>query len=419
MYTIAIHVPIFIQGNELLIATDWKRSLYLLRDSLEGKLGPIHVIAPHRHAQHAEQILETLDKDSDITLTPSVPRNIRTREYWLKHRKQWLTDVTQVISKSKFVHTGCANPFRPFMFDALKIAVAQNKPTLITRDTDTVLQVKELVPEDTTTQRLEKSLYLYLFNRNMNWAVAHASLSLLKGEALMKRYGDKAKNAKEIHNTSYSIKNVIPEEKLHERLKTLESPRPPRLVYCGRFEPRKGVLDSLKLIRHARDQHDMILHLDLIGDGEQHAELEAYVRKHHLTDQVHFVNKVPYGQGLFDILYTYDALLFTPVGEDTPRMIFDAYAAGLPLIGSDISYNIGREKDDHAALILPRNDLQAALAKIKSLYDNPQKLISLSLEARKAGLKHTAENWYKKRAAWTLEAYEKHIRSTPSKNSAA
>ena len=46
MYLVPIHVPIFVRGSELLLSTDWRRSLLLLRDSFNGRYGRLRVVAP-------------------------------------------------------------------------------------------------------------------------------------------------------------------------------------------------------------------------------------------------------------------------------------------------------------------------------------------------------------------------------------
>lgn len=93
----------------------------------------------------------------------------------------------------------------------------------------------------------------------------------------MRRYGCDAANAKNFHDTSLSSKDVVCESRLEERLSTLLSPRPVRLVYCGRLVPRKGLDHSLRLIAAARARGAAVT-FDVIGDGPQRADLEAQAR---------------------------------------------------------------------------------------------------------------------------------------------
>ena len=45
MYLVAIHVPIYVEGGKQYVATDWHRSLMLLRDSVRPYFGQLTVLA--------------------------------------------------------------------------------------------------------------------------------------------------------------------------------------------------------------------------------------------------------------------------------------------------------------------------------------------------------------------------------------
>jgi glycosyltransferase involved in cell wall biosynthesis len=100
----------------------------------------------------------------------------------------------------------------------------------------------------------------------------------------------------------------------------------------------------------------------------------------------------------------YDALFFTPTAEDTPRMIFDGYAAGLPLIGYGIDYVRERAQEDGAARAVPAGDAAAAAALLCQLDRDRESLAALALRAHEAARYHAADAWYRRRAEWTYEA---------------
>ena len=84
MYLIPIHVPIYQGGDRRLVTTEWKRSLELLRDSLQGRFGTLVVFAPSLPLEGAgaEQLLEEVVEDQDgIRLVPSFDLRCRTRAY--------------------------------------------------------------------------------------------------------------------------------------------------------------------------------------------------------------------------------------------------------------------------------------------------------------------------------------------------
>jgi glycosyltransferase involved in cell wall biosynthesis len=117
-----------------------------------------------------------------------------------------------------------------------------------------------------------------------------------------------------------------------------------------------------------------------------------------------------YGPDLLEELAQYDALLFTPLAEDTPRMIFDGYAAGLPLIGLDIEYVRSCSARDRAAVVLPAQDREQSACALLDLTERRQRLAELSRAALDAARVHAADSWYRRRAEWTFEAVDLHQR---------
>jgi hypothetical protein len=66
MYLVAIHVPIYKDGSDCYVSTEWKRSLALLRDSIEEPFGRLALLAPTLAADlAAEQLLEPISAEGD------------------------------------------------------------------------------------------------------------------------------------------------------------------------------------------------------------------------------------------------------------------------------------------------------------------------------------------------------------------
>src|SRR4051812_20719893 len=97
MYLLPIQVPIHLDPTgRTLVTTEWKRSLELLRDSLNARSGPIPALAPPLPATAASsaQTLEELTARRDgVDLIPSFDKRTRLRDFLLKHRRQWLAQL--------------------------------------------------------------------------------------------------------------------------------------------------------------------------------------------------------------------------------------------------------------------------------------------------------------------------------------
>ena len=411
MYLVTIHVPIFVRGSEQLLSTDWKRSLLLLRDSFGGRYGKLRVVAPSIDVASTshDQLLEPVYENDELELFHSFPYYTRARAFWTEHVHTWRRDLEAHIPHADVVHTGFCDVYRPMNFIGFLLARKYDKPTVFVQDTDQVLQMAELTRGANAKEKLKAKLYCEAYERAVRYGVARASLSLLKGQALIDRYGAYAKNAKNFHDTSFFSDEIVEADRLERRVASLlNDGKPLRLVYCGRLELRKGLSESIESIAHARAR-GVRVELDIIGDGAERPDLERQVERLGLRDCVRFLGMRVYGEELLSDLAEYDALFFTPTAEDTPRMIFDGYAAGLPLIGYSIPYVLEREREDGAVVSTPR-DPHATASVLADLDRNRARLAELTRKAREAAAYHAADAWYRRRADWTNEAVAQHRR---------
>lgn len=406
MYLVTIQVPIYVHGGERLLSTDWRRSLILLRDSFDGRFGRIQVVAPSLDARglRPDQALEPMRDSDEIELFPSFPLNNGLAEFWRHDVRVWYRDIAALIPTADVVHGGFCDVYRPLDYIGILSALRADKPTVFVQDTDQVQQEVELTRSAPLPKRMLGRSYAEVYERCVRFGVKHASLSLLKGRALNARYGAYAKNAHNFHDTSYFADEVVSKTRLDERVHSLcHEPRPIRLVYAGRLEKRKGVDHSIDAVARAHRAGARVS-FDIIGDGPERAALEQQVASAQLGPVVRFLGRRVYGPGLLSDLATYDALLFTPLAEDTPRMIFDGYAAGLPLLAYGVEYTREREAEDGAARTVAVRDAAALGDLLCGLDRARDQLAKLAKRAHEAAHYHSADAWYRRRAEWTYEA---------------
>jgi len=109
----------------------------------------------------------------------------------------------------------------------------------------------------------------------------------------------------------------------------------PLLLFLGRFIPAKGLLDVIAACGLLRDGGQQFLLLCL-GDGPARAPAEALVQRLALPDYVRFFGYIPEEQ-TSGFYVNSDVLLFpTSHSEGFPMVIFNAAAAGLPIITTRI-----------------------------------------------------------------------------------
>lgn len=107
----------------------------------------------------------------------------------------------------------------------------------------------------------------------------------------------------------------------------------PVFLYVGQLISRKGVqylLEACKLLKQKSDRSFSLL---LVGDGEQRAELEMFVKENLLVEEVKFVGQVEYAK--LGYYFTYSDVFVFPTLEDIWGMVvLEAMAFGKPIVCS-------------------------------------------------------------------------------------
>jgi len=137
----------------------------------------------------------------------------------------------------------------------------------------------------------------------------------------------------------FVVKNVVernpqtPNAKFRQQMNLPEEV--PLLLFIGRFIPAKGLLDVIRACALLRDNVKQFVLL-CIGDGPAREEAENEVRHLSLRDQVRFFGYIPEDQARDFYVNSTVLLLPTYHFEGFPMVIFNAAAAGLPIITTRI-----------------------------------------------------------------------------------
>lgn len=413
MYLVPISVPIRVDGDRCYIGTEWKRSLELLRDSLRGRFGHIQVVAPSLPVDaHADQMLQASTIEADgIGLMPSIDDRLRLRDYWSSGAHgRWCRQVAELTRQAQVVHTTIGDAFRPFCVAAVDIAHRARKPTVFVVDQDIALRMEQARPGLGWPRRIESMAHAALYQQQCRRACTQADLVMLKGRTTVARYGHLARMLRPIEDTSYLSHEIVPPAVVQARTDRLLCRQEPlRLAFCGRLVDIKGVDTAIDLVAQARRAGASIA-FDIIGGGPELENLRRLAAELGVADAVQFHGAMPYGPDLLQRLAGAHALLFTPRIDETPRMIFDGYAAGLPLVARAIDYVFERSQSEQATVLLP-NDLAGrqseAVATLVELDRDRGRLAGLTRNALKAAHEHAADRWYERRAQWTVEMVDR------------
>lgn len=157
------------------------------------------------------------------------------------------------------------------------------------------------------------------------------------------------------------------------------------ILFVGRFEPRKGVLDLLKAYRILR-KTGCPCRLLLVGGGPQEREARRYVVTRRLRD-VEFLGRVTDKEKV-QLFRTADVYVSPATGgESFGIVLLEAMAAGAPIVASDIHGYKGVVRRDREGLLVPPRQPRELAGAVGRILEDP----ALAERLADAGVARAAE----------------------------
>ena len=106
-----------------------------------------------------------------------------------------------------------------------------------------------------------------------------------------------------------------------------------KIGFVGQMISRKNIFDILDIFNDLCEKHDNII-LQLLGDGDQRVELEAYTQNLTHKDKIEFLG---FRDDRLELLQSFDLFVMTSTLEGIPRCLMEATAMGIPVAAYDIA----------------------------------------------------------------------------------
>jgi glycosyltransferase involved in cell wall biosynthesis len=135
------------------------------------------------------------------------------------------------------------------------------------------------------------------------------------------------------------------------------------ILTVGRLAAEKNPFLLLDIIRElrARDRRWRLL---VVGDGPLRAEMQRRIDASGLTDAVQLAGEVPNGPQLWELYRTSHLFLHVSFTEGLPQVLFEAQAAGIPIVATAVGGVADALGDGTGGLLIPPSDAPAAVAAV-------------------------------------------------------
>ena len=167
-----------------------------------------------------------------------------------------------------------------------------------------------------------------------------------------------------------------------------------RILFCGRFVEKKGLLGALQAVKIAAENIGN-LEFRIIGDGELRPKVENYIQGNEMNRYVVLLGYQSHEQYRQELLKAHILLQPSITASDgdseggAPTVLLEAQATGLPVV-STIHADIPEVVlDGITGFLVPQRDPKALAVKIQDLIRHPR----LHVELGKAGRRHIEENY--------------------------
>jgi glycosyltransferase involved in cell wall biosynthesis len=128
----------------------------------------------------------------------------------------------------------------------------------------------------------------------------------------------------------------------------------------GRLDREKNPLLLADILRLLREQDDR-WRLVICGEGPLEEELRARLEALALGSHARLTGYVPHDNGLAELYRESHALLHVSWTEGVPQVLFEAFAAGLPVVATAVG-GVAEAAGDAALLVGPGDPAQPAAA---------------------------------------------------------
>jgi len=332
--------------------------------------GNVCVFAPLSVAFEPAIFSYVFPENSSITFYP-LP-NFTNRFQFLIQLPKIVYALSRNIREEDIVHS-VGTVYLPVGITANILCLLQRrKKRIFVLDEDYVTNVALTIKSEKDTRK--KVAYLMirpLYDFVIKFCIATAPLTFVVGAALYKNY-EKCGNVKKIHASWVRERDILAPTYIEEKLKNVGKGGHCKILFAGRLIHIKGPLIAVKAAKVLK-QRGVPVTLDIYGRGALLKELEDFVSSNDLSDIISFKDLLRY-DAFYRILRQYDIIIAPNVSGEQPRIIFDAMASGVAVVGSKINSFMDIISDGDNGLLCTPGDPESFAFAIENLCTNTQLL---------------------------------------------
>jgi glycosyltransferase involved in cell wall biosynthesis len=233
-----------------------------------------------------------------------------------------------------------------------------------------------------------------LWSRWNKWAqlrAARRSLTFVNSRVLYQEFSSLLSNLREVRTTT------LIDSDFFERSDTFQSAPPYHLLYVGRMDRAKGLLQMAQAVVLLRERGKDVV-LDLVGPAERGDsildEILTFATSKNIKQYINYAGYQSIGDNLFSFYRQADVYIQASLAsEGFPRVIWEAMSQSVPVVATSVG-SIPDFVGDAVELVEPR-EVRALVNAIQRVIEDPERrrlmIAKGLLLARENTLKNSSE----------------------------
>ena len=166
-----------------------------------------------------------------------------------------------------------------------------------------------------------------------------------------------------VHATWIEDEFLVDETVLERRFAARSGNEPLRVLFAGRVVAAKGIEVLLRALETLTPQDRLAV--TIAGDGDLVPALQRFASTR--SAWVRVADPVPYGQAFLEVLDAHDLLVVPSLSDEQPRVVYDAFARGLPALASDTRGHRDCVEEGRTGWFFGRGDAAALADRLREL----------------------------------------------------
>jgi glycosyltransferase involved in cell wall biosynthesis len=306
----------------------------------------------------------------------------------------------RAVSRADLVHSGVAGWPYPIGWIANSLALLRGRKLIIMVES-APWRVKG-TPEETWKYRLRAAATEALGR----WFVNHAHLAVFTQQSYLDTLMTHGRGRGVVTPSSWVNDEEIVGTEEHERAwraKEASSSADVKLLFAGRFVFEKGI-DVLLNAARLLDAEGLKFQLDVIGEGPLRGDCVAAAEALRNV-RLSVLDPVPYGAPFFELVRRYHAVVVPTVNDVQTRILFDAYAQGVPVLATDTVGMRPYIVEGETGWLVPCGDVGALAQAIRKVVSDPMDLPRVGGNALAMASQFTHREMHRKRWDALLECF--------------